>query len=162
MQTRDSHNEARQATLSVLAWMGIALASLIGWVLAFCLGLFALDVAESFCPEKLHDSDPCVEPWFLLAEDLIINGAVALSAWFVVQFAVLAASASRKKAAANVSFVSGTLVVVYLAITGWHASMLIPMGAAVLAGALARWYCLRRIKTREASRAGTRSDREAF
>ncbi|MCP5020618.1 MAG: hypothetical protein GY930_02480 [bacterium] len=132
--------------------------SLIGWVLAFCLGLFARGVAESSCLEKLHDSDPCAEPWLLLAEDIIINGVVALSAWFVVQFAVLAASASRKKAVANVSFASGTSVVVYLAMTDWRASTLIPMGAAVLAKALARWYCLRRIRTREANRAGTRSD----
>lgn len=122
----------KAATITLLRWIAVVPAALLGWYMAFLAGLALLSAATNLCPAESMVSGACVAPWFRYAEALIFCVSVALAAFLVVVLPVLVAPRWRSTVA-WVAFVAGLMVAVYFVV---YTAALLEFVSAVVAGLL--------------------------
>ena len=126
--------------VSVLRWLLVIAAPILGWYIALVAGLLLLDFTESWCPPEEMISGMCTAAWFPLASNAVFCFSTALAAVLVVAGAVLAAP-SRRRQVAWTAFALGSVVALALAAAAvaWA-----EFASAVLAGGLTAFLLARR------------------
>ena len=72
------------AVATLLRWIAVIPAGILGWYIAFLAALALLTGARGLCPAESMVSGACIAPWFRYAEAAIICVSVALAASLVV------------------------------------------------------------------------------
>jgi len=99
--------------MSKIRWLLIFPICILGWYLAFYLGLLAHGLVWSLCPADQIISGSCVAPWFRVAENSLFVLFTGVSAIFVISLAYLIAP-SHKKNTAITALVLGSLVATFM------------------------------------------------
>jgi hypothetical protein len=120
------------AVATLLRWIAVIPAGILGWYIAFLAGLALLTGARGLCAAESMVSGACIAPWFRYAEAAIICVSVALAASLVVVLPAFVAPRWRL-AVAWVAFVAGLMVAVYFVAA---TAAVLEFVSAVLAGLL--------------------------
>jgi hypothetical protein len=119
-------------TITLLRWIAVVPAGLLGWYIGFLTGVALLSAAINLCPAESMVSGACIAPWFRYAEALIFCVSVALAAFLVVALPALVAPRWRL-GVAWAAFGVGLIVAVYLVV---YTATLLEFVSAVIAGLL--------------------------
>jgi hypothetical protein len=120
-------------------WALILPAAIVAWYSALLIAVALFQGSEALCPAKYMESGGCHAPWSSLVEEVLVAFGAALAA-ALVMIACTTLAPAHKREVAIATFAAGTIVAV---IMGWN-RFLIPMIAAILAGALVLTLLLRR------------------
>lgn len=120
------------ATITLLRWIAVIPAGLLGWYIAFLAGFALLSGATNLCPAESMISGLCIAPWFHYAEAVIFCASTALAAFLVVTLPALVAP-RRRSAVAWMAYVAGLMVAVYFVV---YTAALLEFVSAVAGGLL--------------------------
>jgi len=118
------------AAVTLLRWIAVIPAGVLGWYIAFLSGLVLLTGATNLCPTESMVSGAYTAPWFRYAEATIMCVTVALAAFLVVVFPAFVAP-RRRSAVAWVAFAAGLMVAVYFVA---YTAALLEFVSAIVAG----------------------------
>jgi hypothetical protein len=120
-------------------WALILPGAIAAWYLAFLIGIALHEGLNMLCPPELVVSGICEASWYPGAERGLVAFGAGLAAVLVMIACTLIAPTNKRGAAIG-TFATGSIVAIAL---GWT-ELLVPMVAAITAGALVLVFLLRK------------------
>lgn len=137
-----------QAAWGLVVWARVVLACSLAWFAALIIGFLTLTAAEKLlCPKDQIVSGNCEAPWFVWVERVVMFGSAAMAGALVVWAAALIAGRWRRRRAADMSFLVGSVCAVYICITDTEPELWALGMTSIVGGWLARWTVNRWTRT---------------
>ena len=138
--------------LQIIRWLLVLPAAGIAWFAALFVGVGLYEGVKSLCPADQMISGECFAPWFDSAFYAIVAFGAALAAILIMIGCTWVAPAYKRQVAIA-TFVVGTIVAATMGIPAGDSIILIPMGTAIVTGAVVLAVLLRRGNLRGSSSA---------